>query len=100
MDIDENLPILPQNINLLCDNDTNQSISSKQKFRNLAKLMMDDKESVVEINFVHNNIEKFNLHLYNALSKKSKKMFIETDKDKLNKLQFFFKGLMDLNRLK
>ena len=97
MDIDETLPILPQNMHLLCDNDTNQSISSKQKFRNLAKLMMDDKESVVEKNFVHNNIERFNLHLYNALSKKSKKVFIETDKDKLNKLQLFFKRI---NRFK
>lgn len=97
MDIDENLPILPQNMHLLCDNDTNQSISSKQKFRNLAKLMMDDKESVVEKNFVHNNIERFNLHLYNALSKKSKKVFIETEKDKLNKLQLFFKRI---NRFK
>ena len=91
--IDEKLPILPENMHLLYDNDTNQSISSKQKFRNLANLMMDDKESVVDKNFIHNNEERFILHLYNTLSKKSQKVFIETDKEKLNKLQLFFKRI-------
>ena len=91
--VDEKLPILPQNMHLLSDNDTNQSISSKQKFRNLAKLMMDDKENVIEKNFIHNDEERFILHLYNALSKKSGKVFIETDKEKLNKLQLFFKRI-------
>ncbi len=85
--------VSPQNMHLLTDDDTNQSISSKQKFKNLANLMMDDKESVVEKSFDHNDEEKYILQLYTALSKKSKEVFVENDIEKLEKLQLFFKRI-------
>ncbi len=85
--------VSPQNMHLLTDDDTNQSISSKQKFKNLANLMMDDKESVVEKSFDHNDEEKYILQLYSALSKKSKEVFVENDIEKLEKLQLFFKRI-------
>ena len=45
-------------MNLLTDDDTNQFISSKQKLKNLSDLMMDDKESIVEKSFDHNDEER------------------------------------------
>ena len=41
------MPLLPKNMHLLSDNDRNQSISDETKFKNLADLMIDDKEAVV-----------------------------------------------------
>lgn len=93
MYMDDNLSISPQNMHLLTDDDTNQSISSKQKFKNLANLMMDDKETVVEKSFDHNEEERIILQLYTALSKKSKELFVENDSKKLEKLQLFFKRI-------
>ena len=49
----ESLPILPKNLHLLSDNDSNQSISNTEKFKNLANLMIDDKESYTEKYFIN-----------------------------------------------
>ena len=74
---DDNLPILPRNMHLLTDDDTNQNIDDKTKYKNLANLLLDDKEGVIESYFVKKNVDKMILKLYTALSRRSKDIFIE-----------------------
>ena len=79
----DNMPILPKNMHLLTDNDTNQNIDDKTKFKNLSDLLLDDKEAVVESNFIKKVEEKIILKLYTALSRKAKDIFME-DNEKGN----------------
>ena len=92
MNDDDYISIGARNMHLLSDDDTNQSITSREKFKKLSKLMLDDKEVVVENGFGMEE-DKMILHLFTALSRKSKKVFIEEDPDKLSRLQVFFRRI-------
>ena len=82
---DETMPILPRNMHLLTDDDTNQNIDDKTKFQNLANLLLDDKETVNESFFVKKVEDKMILKLYTALSRKSKDIFMEENNDNKDK---------------
>lgn len=92
MNDDDYISIGAQNMHLLSDDDKNQSITSREKFKKLSKLMLDDKEVVVENGFGMEE-DKMILHLFTALSRKAKKVFVEEDIDKLNRLQVFFRRI-------
>ena len=84
----DNMPILPKNLHLLTDNDANQNISESTKFKNLADLLIDNTDSVVESHFVRDCKERVNLSLFTAFSRKSKDVLldenpIEQDKNRL-----------------
>ena len=82
---DDTLPILPKNMHLLTDDDTNQNIDDKTKFKNLADLLLDDKETVIESHFIKKVEDKMILKLYTALSRRAKDVFMEenvVNKDK------------------
>ena len=78
-------PFIPKNMHLLSDNDTNQSISDETKFQNLADLMIDDRETVVETHFMKNVDDKMILKLYTALSRKSKDVFMDENHEEQSK---------------
>ena len=92
----DTMPILPKNMHLLSDNDTNQSISDETKYKNLADLMIDDKETVVESNFVRNVEEKLILKLYTALSRKSKEIFMDENHEEQSKNRILFHKLNEI----
>ena len=73
----DSLPILPKDLHLLTDNDANQNISDDEKFKNLANLLIDNSDSVVERYFVRDSKEEVNLHLFTAFSRKSKDVFLD-----------------------
>ena len=82
---DDTMPILPKNMHLLTDDDTNQNIDDKTKFKNLADLLLDDKETVIESHFIKKVEDKMILKLYTALSRRAKEVFMEenaVNKDK------------------
>ena len=78
---DDTMPILPKNMHLLTDDDTNLNIEDKTKFLKLADLLLDDKETVKESFFINTVEEKMILKLYTALSRKSRDIFMEENKD-------------------
>lgn len=82
---DEAMPILPKNMHLLTDDDSNQNIDDKTKFKNLADLLLDDRESIIESYYVKNVEEKLLLKLYTALSRRSNDIFMEEKIDKKDK---------------
>ena len=88
--------IPPKNMHLLTDNDTNQSISSQEKFKNLCNLMVDDK-NITEFNFIRNPEEKIKLSLYTAFSKKSIDLFINENDPKQFKNQTLFHKINDIH---
>ena len=96
MNIDDHANILPKNMHLLTDNDTNQSISSQEKFKNLSNLMLDDK-NITEFNFIRNPEERVKLNLYTAFSKKSKELFMNENKIKQSKNQILFHKINDIH---
>ena len=53
---EDSMPILPKNMHLLTDDDTNQNIDNKTKFQKLADLLLEDKETVIE-NFFLKKVE-------------------------------------------
>ena len=81
----ESMPILPKNMHLLTDNDTNQNIDEQTKFKNLSDLLLDDKESVIESDFIKKTEEKMILKLYTALSRRSKDIFMEENDNNFKK---------------
>ena len=96
MNIDEHHTILPKNMHLLTDNDTNQSISSQEKFKNLSNLMLDDK-NITEFNFIRNSEERVKLNLYTAFSKKSRELFMNENHPKRSKNQILFHKINDIH---
>ena len=93
----DSLPILPKNLHLLSDNDTNQSISNTDKFKNLANLMIDDRESYSENCFIRNSEDRLILELYTILGRQSKEIFLEEENDeKLSKKRLLFQKLNDI----
>ena len=82
---DDTMPILPKNMHLLTDDDTNINIDDKTKFKKLADLLLDDKETVKESYFINSVEEKMILKLYTALSRKSKDIFMEENTDNKDK---------------
>jgi len=88
--------IPPKNMHLLTDNDTNQSISSQEKFKNLCNLMVDDK-NITEFNFIRNPEEKIKLSLYTAFSKKSIELFMNENDPKQFKNQTLFHKINDIH---
>ena len=82
---DDTMPILPRNMHLLTDDDTNQNIDDKTKFKNLADLLLDDKETIIESYFIKKVEDKMILKLYTALSRKSKDIFMEENNDNKDK---------------
>ena len=92
----DTMPILPKNMHLLADNDTNQSISDETKYKNLANLMIDDKETVVETHFVRNVDDKMILKLYTALSRKSKDIFMDENHEEQSKNRILFHKLNNI----
>ena len=95
MYIDDHPNILPKNMHLLTDNDTNQSISSQEKYKNLSNLMLDDK-NITELNFIRNTEERIKLNLYTAFSKKSKELFMNEKNVKQSKNQILFHKINDI----
>ena len=93
---DEHTNIIPKNMHLLIDNDTNQSISSKEKYKNLSNLMIDDK-NITEFNFIRNSDEKVKLNLYMAFSKKSRDVFMNENNPKQSKNQTLFHKINDIH---
>ena len=89
-------PFIPKNMHLLSDNDTNQSISDDIKFQNLANLMIDDKETVVESHFMKNVDDKMILKLYTALSRKSKEVFMDEKHEEQSKNRVLLHKLNDI----
>ena len=90
-------PILPKNLHLLSDNDTNQSISNTEKFKNLSNLMISDKESFVEKYFIRNTEDRLILELYSTLSREAKEIFLEEEnKEKLAKKRLLFHKINDI----
>ena len=96
MNIDDHINILPKNMHLLADNDTNQSISSQEKYKNLSNLMLDDK-NITEFNFIRNPEERVKLNLYTAFSKKSKELFMNDKNVKQSKNQILFHKINDIH---
>ena len=96
MNIDDHANILPKNMHLLTDNDTNQSISPQEKFKNLSNLMLDDK-NITEFNFIRNPEERVKLNLYTAFSKKSKELFMNENNVKQSKNQILFHKINDIH---
>ena len=107
---DDTMPILPKNMHLLTDDDTNQNIDDKTKFQNLADLLLDDKETIIESHFLKKVEDKMILKLYTALSRRSKDIFMEENNNnedkkrillhKLNNIEipkFSFKGKETIN---
>ena len=93
----DSMPILPKNLHLLSDNDTNQSISNTEKFKNLSSLMIDDKESYTENCFVRNSEDRLILKLYTILGKQARKIFLEEDtSEKLERKRLLFHKLNDI----
>ena len=93
----DSLPILPKNLHLLSDNDTNQSISNTDKFKNLANLMIDDRESYSENCFIRNSEDRLILKLYTILGRQSKEIFLEEESnEKLSKKRLLFHKLNDI----
>ena len=93
----DSLPILPKNLHLLSDNDTNQSISNTEKFKNLSNLMIDDKESYVENCFIRNSEDRLILQLYTTLGRDAKEVFLEEEsKEKILKKRLLFHKLNDI----
>ena len=86
---DDIVNILPKNMHLLSDNDTNQNISNAQKFKNLADLMLDD-DNITENAFGSTTEEKIILNLFNAFSRKSKEVYLEEDQNINFKRQIMF----------
>ena len=93
---DDHTNILPKNMHLLIDNDTNQSISSQEKYKNLSNLMLDDK-NITEFNFIRNPEERVKLHLYTAFSKKSRELFMNENHPKRSKNQTLFHKINDIH---
>ena len=96
MNNDEQVNILPKNMHLLIDNDTNQSISSQEKYKNLSNLMLDDK-NITEFNFIRSPEERVKLHLYTAFSKKSRELFMDENHPKRSKNQTLFHKINDIH---
>ena len=96
LNMDERMTILPKNMHLLTDNDTNQSISPQEKFKNLSNLLIDDK-NFTEFNFIRNSEERVKLNLYMAFSKKSRDLFIKEDDPKRAKIQTLFHKINDIH---
>ena len=96
MNIDDHSNILPKNMHLLTDNDTNQNISAQEKYKNLSNLMMDDK-NITELNFIRNNEERIKLNLYLAFSKKAKDIFIDDDHQNRTKNQILFHKINEMH---
>ena len=92
----DSMPILPKNMHLLSDNDTNQSISDETKYKNLADLMIEDRETVVETHFVRNVDDKMILKLYTALSRKSKDIFMDENHEEQSKNRILFHKLNNI----
>lgn len=99
LESDDKKNIDAQNLHLLTDDDSNLSITAREKYQKLADLMMDDKEIIVEHSFSNNPEEKMILNLFSALSRKSKQVFIEEDENKINKLQIFLKRINGIPNL-
>lgn len=93
---DEHMSIMPKNMHLLTDDDTNQSISLQDKYQNLCKLMMDDK-NITEFNFIRNPEERIKLFLYVVFSKKSRDLFMNDDHPKHSKTQILFHKINDMH---
>ena len=93
---DEHMNIMPKNMHLLTDDDTNQSISLQDKYQNLFKLMMDDK-NITEFNFIRNPEERIKLFLYVVFSKKSRDLFMNDDHPKHSKIQILFHKINDMH---
>jgi len=93
---DEHVNITPKNMHLLTDDDTNQSISLQDKYQNLCKLMMDDK-NITEFNFIRNPEERIKLFLYVVFSKKSRDLFMEDDHPKHSRTQILFHKINDMH---
>ena len=93
----DSLPILPKNLHLLSDNDTNQSISNTEKFKNLANLMIEDRESYSENSFIRNSEDRLILELYTILCRQSKEIFLEEESnEKLSKKRLLIHKLNDI----
>ena len=93
----DSLPILPKNLHLLSDNDTNLSISNTEKFKNLANLMLDDKESYLENCFIKNAEDRLILQLYTTLGREAKEIFLEEESnEKISKKRLLFHKLNDI----
>jgi len=93
----DSLPILPKNLHLLSDNDTNQSISNTEKFKNLSNLMIDDKDSYSENCFIRNSEDRLILELYTTLGRQAKEIFLEEkNTEKLAKRRLLFHKLNDI----
>ena len=91
------LPILPKNLHLLSDNDTNLSISNTEKFKNLSNLMIDDKETYSENCFIRNAEDRLILQLYTTLGREAKEIFLEEENsEKLAKKRLLFHKLNDI----
>jgi hypothetical protein len=90
-------PILPKNLHLLSDNDTNQNISNTEKFKNLSNLMINDKESYIEKCFSRNTEDRLILELYTTLSREAKEIFLEEENmEKLAKKRLLLHKLNDI----
>ena len=93
----DSMPILPKNLHLLSDDDTNQSISNTEKFKNLSRLMIDDKESYTDNFFVRNAEDRVILKLYTILGRQARKIFLEEgNSDKLDRKRLLLHKLNDI----
>ena len=95
---DDTMPILPRNMHLLTDDDTNQNIDDKTKFKNLADLLLDDKETIIESYFIKKVEDKMILKLYTALSRKSKDIFMEENNENKDKNRILMHKLNNKRR--
>ena len=96
MNIDEKNVIPPKKMHLLTDNDTSQNITAREKFQNLSNLMLDDK-NITEFNFIRNSEDRVKLHLYSAVSKKSREIFMNENHPKQSKNQILFHKINDIH---
>ena len=87
----------PKNLHLLYDNDSNKGISNSEKFKNLANLMLDDKEQYTENLFVRKGEDRFYLKLYTALSKQAKDIFLNENNEKQIKNRILFQKLNEIH---
>ena len=93
---EDSMPILPKNMHLLTDDDTNQNIDSKTKFQKLADLLLDDKETIIESHFLKKVEDKVILKLYTALSRRSRDVFMEEKSDNKDKNRILLNKLNNI----
>ena len=100
---DDNQILDYKKIRLLSEEEINENISKKEKYKKLAELMLmiEDDDNITEKKFIRNfnnncNKDKMILNLYSSLGRKSKDLFLEENYEKRKQIQNYFRRINDI----